>query len=278
MAITLYSYEKLCDSDRLKQEIEASAIVTAIDHIETGSAPEVTNVYMKAELSGGDEIILDGIVDEHVNTPLPDNEIKTVSLDVPKDAEDAVLTRPKTTRPGWHYQPRWITFTTSLFGAAALHNKKADAITDYGDAALRFWKKVGGAWVELLRENYLTDLAYQLALTTECTITTMDWWAQFDFDIRGGIFLNGPRAIAPSYGYIVIAPDIPAHLGGSVPFLDGGVPLHLMDDYGHISQDAGTVKSFAFDAVYKSNKIRLIIDHPIGTQVDLALAFQIYKL
>ena len=72
MAVTLYTYAKLCDASRLTQEIGDSAIVTAIDHIQT--APNLTNVYMKAALSGGDETILNGLVTAHTNTPLEENK------------------------------------------------------------------------------------------------------------------------------------------------------------------------------------------------------------
>lgn len=73
MTVTSYSYDKLCDPGRLSYEIAQSAIVTALDHIETTSSPANTTVYMKAALSGGDETILDGLVTAHVNEPLPED-------------------------------------------------------------------------------------------------------------------------------------------------------------------------------------------------------------
>jgi hypothetical protein len=76
----MYSYEKLCASDRLAKEIQESAIVTALDYITTVDSPAETKVYFKAELSEGDETILDGLVDEHVNEPLEENEAKPVAV------------------------------------------------------------------------------------------------------------------------------------------------------------------------------------------------------
>lgn len=70
--ITDYEYAKLCDSARLRQEISASAIVTAIDHIETSSTP-YTKIFFKDALSPTDEDLLDDIVNAHVNIPLPEN-------------------------------------------------------------------------------------------------------------------------------------------------------------------------------------------------------------
>lgn len=194
----------------------------------------------------------------------------------PKDTDGSTVYRVKTTKVGWHYQPRYLTFTTAKYGS--LHNKKIDTTTDYGDATLRFWKVVDGAWVELLLADYADETAFQAALATDCKITAIDWHSDFDFDIRGGIFVHGVKPTSPAWGYAVVAPDIPAASGGSVPFLDGGLPLHLLSDYGLIMQDAVTVKSFTADPVYKSNKIRLVIDHALGAQIDLAIAYQIYKL
>ena len=77
MAETKYSYAKECDSNRLTQEISDSAIITALDRIERVTT---TDIWFKAALSGGDETILSSLVTAHVNTPLPDNEVKPVSV------------------------------------------------------------------------------------------------------------------------------------------------------------------------------------------------------
>lgn len=78
MAETKYSYAKECDSNRLAQEIGESAIITALDRIERVTD---TDIWFKDALSGGDETILDGLVTAHVNTPLPDNQVKPVSIE-----------------------------------------------------------------------------------------------------------------------------------------------------------------------------------------------------
>ena len=75
MAATKYTYaistdttNALVDSDRLGSEIADSAIVIALDYIET--AADVLDVWMKDALSGGDETILTGVVNAHDGTPL----------------------------------------------------------------------------------------------------------------------------------------------------------------------------------------------------------------
>lgn len=68
----LYYFEKLCNTDRLTQEIEDSAITVAIDYIYTVSSPATTNVYMKAPLSESESSTLSSLVTAHINTP-PDD-------------------------------------------------------------------------------------------------------------------------------------------------------------------------------------------------------------
>jgi hypothetical protein len=59
------------DSSRLTQEIRTSAIVTALDHIDTSD--DVCDVWFKDALSSDDITILDGIVATHSGEPLPNN-------------------------------------------------------------------------------------------------------------------------------------------------------------------------------------------------------------
>jgi hypothetical protein len=78
MAETKYSFEKECDSPRLTQEIAASDIIIALDRIERITT---TDIWFKDELSSGDQTILSNLVTAHVNTPLPENEVKPVIVE-----------------------------------------------------------------------------------------------------------------------------------------------------------------------------------------------------
>lgn len=76
MAATKYTYSIQDDfpnhavaSDRLLGEIRASAIVTAVDYINTDS--DDCDIWFKAALSSGDEDTLDDLVAAHSGTPLP---------------------------------------------------------------------------------------------------------------------------------------------------------------------------------------------------------------
>lgn len=69
-----YNFQKYCRLDQLQSEIQASSIVTAIDHIDGTSTD--TTVYFKASLSAGDQTLLNTIVTDHV--PAASEEIPQV--------------------------------------------------------------------------------------------------------------------------------------------------------------------------------------------------------
>ena len=64
--------------DRLKQEIEQSAITTALADISTSG--DTCAVTFKADLSPGEQLLLDDIVAAHSGLPLPDNARQSVTL------------------------------------------------------------------------------------------------------------------------------------------------------------------------------------------------------
>lgn len=84
MPATKYTYSiqtdfpnQAVDPARLAQEVQASAIVTALDYISTSG--DDCDVWFKDGLSAGDKTILDGIVAAHSGLPLP-TEAKPVTL------------------------------------------------------------------------------------------------------------------------------------------------------------------------------------------------------
>jgi hypothetical protein len=72
--------------DRLKDEIQKSAIVTAFDHIDTDDGAQLCDIWFKDALSAGDQTLLDGIVATHSGEPLtPPQEPLAVKI---QDVED----------------------------------------------------------------------------------------------------------------------------------------------------------------------------------------------
>lgn len=83
MAATKYTFSIQADfpnhavaTDRLQQEIAASAIVTALDHVDT--VGDACDVWFKAALDAGDEAALDALVAVHSGEPLPGEPAQVV--------------------------------------------------------------------------------------------------------------------------------------------------------------------------------------------------------
>lgn len=189
-----------------------------------------------------------------------------------RDSDSSAIVKTKSTKAGWHYEPRFIEFTTCKHNS--LHNKKVDGTTDYTDGVLKFWKANGD---QLVKGGEESDSDFQIRLTADCVKTTLDWQPVYDIDIRAGRFMMGVKPSTPAYAYAMVAPDIPAAYGGSVPHITGGAPLHIMNDFSVIEFDGVTVKNVMYDPVYNSNKFRIIIVHDVGVQVNAAIAFEHYK-
>src|SRR5574338_92962 len=83
MPATKYTYSISTDfpnqivaTDRLSVEIDNSAIVTALDYINTSG--DDCDIWFKDALSGGDQTILDGLVAAHTGEPLPNDGLSVV--------------------------------------------------------------------------------------------------------------------------------------------------------------------------------------------------------
>jgi hypothetical protein len=97
MASTSYSYainsfpNSKVDLSRLEQEVLASSIATALDHI--SKSGDSTSVVFKGALSDPDKSILDTLVGQHSGEPLPVTA-QPVSLDVPTTTDGKLIVQP----------------------------------------------------------------------------------------------------------------------------------------------------------------------------------------
>ena len=137
MSATKYTYSiaedfphAKVDTSRLTQEIQASAIVTALDYI--NSSGDDCDIWFKDALSVGDETVLDGLVAAHSGEPLPDAvqmvEIHGVEATLQKRFPTAASrpVAPKLT----FITPNWCDKTTWYGGSEEVVDEVA---TDSGD-------------------------------------------------------------------------------------------------------------------------------------------------
>jgi len=90
------NFNKICDIPRLTQEISTSTITIALDYmVQTGG---VISIYFKAPLSSEEELSLTSLVNNHVNIPLIENEVKTVNVNTLPEPQPFALPSYRTKR------------------------------------------------------------------------------------------------------------------------------------------------------------------------------------
>lgn len=269
-----YDYTKSpVEPTRLEQEIDASSIVTALDHITT--VDSALSIFFKAALSDADKAALDAIVAAHTGTPISYPTL--VTLNAPEDSDNAPIFRPKTTKTGWHFEPRSLDWWTSKF--KSLYNRKYDTATvsggtDIGDANLLFYD---ASATRITPNNGESDADFQTRLDSNCVMTIMDWEPAYDYDIVGMFFQIRNPPTTPGYLWMIMAPDIPVYLGGSIPLANGGWNLSFFADKATFDADGKGVKSLTYSAVYHTNKLRILIKHGIGEQIGIQIIPKHYK-
>lgn len=194
------------------------------------------------------------------------------------DSDNAQIIKSKTTRAGWHFEPRSIDFTAGVAGS--LYNRKhdgntIDSGTDYGDAALFFYDASGVA----ITQNGETLAEWQTRLDAQCVRTQIDWQPTYEMDIIGAnvSILNAPEGTDRAYLWVIIAPEIPAEYGGQVPFLSGGWNARHFKSTPTTYLDGRGVYSMAYDPVYNSNKLRVIVKHQLNCRMELQFVAEHFK-
>lgn len=194
-----------------------------------------------------------------------------------KDADGALLSRVKTTKAGWHYEPRSINFVTGK--PSSHYNRRHNggsimAGTDYGDAILRFWN---ASDVELIKGVEESDVDFQTRVASDCTKSCLDWHPTYSMEIVGGMLQIFEPPTTDAYMWAIIAPDIPEAYGGSVPFLAGGFNLKFFKSGSIEHYDGRSAKLINPDFVYHSSKFRIVVKHEVGVQIGIQVYFEHFR-
>ena len=271
-----YTYSKVVVSERLGNEIRASAIVTALSYITVAGETSV-DIYFKAELSTDDAAVLDALVAAHIPTPMPETAA-LVELSSPKDDQGKPYYTQSMTNTAWYYSPHSLDFWTAKY--KSLYNRnhygaEIDDGTDAGDAWLKFYD-AGGA--EIVQGGYEeSDEAYQARLAAGCVKTVMSWEKTESFDVVGAQLYVGNAPVGRAYLWVIAAPDIPYEYGGSKPFMGRGMNLQMMREKFAHQFDAKTSKTIHYDPIYHSGKVDCVVKHAVGEQIGIQLIFVLYE-
>ena len=241
--------------DSLTSEIQASAIVTALDSINTED--DDLNIVFKDTLSGGDTTILDGIVAAHDGTIIAE-------ATTPKDVDGVPLSRTKITKTGWHFQAQSVEFTTSTLNS--VYNKDVNG-DDLGYTTIKFFDENDDELVA----------GTQIELDTDCIRTEITWEPTSDFEVIGGTLYQSVAPTEDCRIWIIAVPDVPVIYGGSIPFAEGGLNLRRMGIGDIMDLDGKTPKLMKYDATYHTNKFKIILRHGVGHASSLMIVFKIFE-
>ena len=180
----------------------------------------------------------------------------------PTDTDGAKLNRTKITRSGWHYQCHGIEFTSSLL--SSLHNTDV-ADTDLGFGTIKFYNSSDA------------ELTTQVDIDNNCVKTVIDWEAQYDIDVIGGLIFQEAPPTSNVRIWVTAAPDIPVASGGSVPFCQGGVNAKLMGSGQIYDIDGKTAKTMPYTPGFGTNKFRVTMRHNAGYRHEMMLVIKLYR-
>ena len=260
MAVTKYSYVKTVNQKQLRDEISASAITIAVDHLDqVGIA---LDIYMKDIISAGDIVILDGLVTDHV--------IDTSQVDDQVDDDGATVIRLKAAKKGATYHLHYLCFETS--GQNSLKE------TDYTGASLNF------STISFFK--YTLDMDGNPTNTLEscmedmAEVTQVDFVPTHDYEIIGGEVRVYEKPIQDTFLYVIGAPDLPVPFGSKImvqncnlKFYGKGEPVKAD---GKVSKGMRYTNEGIPDGY--GNKLRFYVRHHRGTNLELQARIEMFKL
>lgn len=255
--MSTYNYTKEINIDRLTQEIQQSSIVTALDYISVEGSDDVAIVF-KAALSNGDEIVLNSLVTNHVNTPL-DPEPQLVQLDEARDSDGVPLQRLKITANGAKFKTHHVYFKTSDLDS--LKERKENG-TPYGYSTLKLYDANGLEITDSVNESNAVK-------------TVIEFEPDFTYEIIGGGVYQTLVPSSPVVAYAVFAPTIPEAYGGQVHFLNEA-HMEMMGIGKVIDVDGYVPKSINYDSVNHSGRFNFIFHHNAGYQHELLMFVKIF--
>lgn len=181
------------------------------------------------------------------------------------DTDGAQIVRPKAAKKGWSFWACPVELTTSTIGGS-LYCKDA-AGNDIPGLTCRIYN---GA------DNEITTPGLLNANLGTCVKTVLDFEPAFDYEIVGGALRINSNPATDIRLWIIGAPDIPAIYGGSKEFASG-INLKFVSSDGEFEVDGRVTKFIKYNAANHSGKLRILLKHPPGTEVNMQFVIHIYR-
>lgn len=181
------------------------------------------------------------------------------------DTDGAQVVRIKAAKRGWSFWSVPVEITTStLLGSLFCQDSSATNIP---------WiscKIYDGNNAEITTAGLLN------ANLNQCVKTVIDLEPTFNFEIIGGSLRINSNPSQDVRLWLVAAPDIPVNMGGSKEFASG-INLKFLAADNSWEVDGRVTKAVTYDPTYHSGKIRIILKHPAGLQVNMMFVVELYR-
>lgn len=256
-----YSYANFCNATRLTAEIRESQITATLLHINTSEKPDSTDIFFQSHIAAEEVIVLNSIVSRHLKTILD-----TVMMESQeKDTDGAQIVRLKAAKKGWSFWAVPIEVTTSLL-SNNVHCKDSNGVDVPGIS----YKIYNSGGIEITVPGILD------ANLATCTKTVIDFEPPFDYEIIGGSIRTNANIGSDVRLWIVGAPDIPVNLGGSKEFASG-INLKFLAPDAAFEIDGRVTKFLTYNEITHSSRMRIILKHPAGTQINLQIIIHVFR-
>lgn len=182
-----------------------------------------------------------------------------------RDTDGALIVRNKAAKKGWSFWAVPVEITTSTL-SGSLFSQSSDG--------------TNLSWINCKIYNAsnaeITTAGLLDANLATCVKTVLDFEPNFDFEIIGGALRINSNPASDIRLWIVGAPDIPAEYGGSKEFASG-INLKFLAPDSSFEIDGRVTKFLTYNPATHQGKMRLILKHPAGTQINLQMVIHLYR-
>jgi len=181
------------------------------------------------------------------------------------DTDGAQIVRIKAAKKGWTYCAMPFEFQTARLSDTLFSQDNAGNTRNWITLKAYNAQDEEVTTAGLLNANYATIVK-----------TVIDFEPPFDYEVIGGNMRTVTDITSDMRMWIVAVPDIPANLGGSKE-MASGINLRYLTPGNEYIVDGRVSKFLTYNATYHTNKLRLIIKYPAGTNEFLSTVIEMYR-
>lgn len=194
------------------------------------------------------------------------NNFKALGNASLSDIDGIPFMRLKASKKGWSFWAVPIELTTSTL-SGSLYAKDAGG-TNIPGITCKIYDSDNAE---------ITTAGLLNANLNTCVKTIMDFEPAFDYEMIGGQLRINSNPSQDVRLWIIGAPDIPAIYGGSKEFASG-VNLKFMAPDSSFEIDGRVTKYVTYNSSTHQGKLRVILKHPAGLQVNMQIIIHTYRL